>query len=86
MKRKEESIESGAFKVAFWVMAVIVTVFMAGIVSAIVTNDRTYTAKIDEIDQRRISSESTIKSDLNRFEIEVISRLAKIETMLATKK
>ena len=78
-------MENGNFRVAFWVLAVVVTVFMAGIVSAVVTNDRVYTSKMDEIDQRRVSSESIIKSDLNKFELEVISRLAKIETMIATK-
>ena len=75
-------MENGSFKVAFWTMTVITTVFMAGIVSAVVANDRLRAVGDDGIDQRRIASEAIIKSDLNSFEKDVISRLARIEVLI----
>jgi hypothetical protein len=67
---------NGKWTIAFWVLAVITTLFMASIVTALVTNDRVRATE----DQRIEKVVADNKDEFKNCFMEIKERLARIET------
>ena len=65
---------NGSFKIAFWVLAVVTTIFMVGIVNAVIANDRINTSEHKDLRVCLYDKLTSIESRLTRIETKVDRR------------